>query len=588
MYRLPTLRERIKAIRCALGNEKPDIVLRNCRLINVLTVEIEDVDIAICGRLICRVGDCSDILDKAKKILDIGRKYVCPGLIDAHVHIESSMVTPSIFSKYAIMHGVTTVFADPHEIGNVLGIEGIREFMKESSKCPIKIFLTVPSCIPATKIKLETNPNILTVEDIEKLLKDDWSIALGEVMDIGSIINADPDILKEIELSYSMKMRVCGHAPKLRGRELCAYISSGPDSDHEITEVEEALEKLRRGMYIMIRYGTFSKDLEKIIDKIPKFAISRTMIVSDDINIIELREGYLDRAIRTAVKRGLDSVSIIRMCTLTPAEYYGLDWAIGCIAPGRLADILILRDLENFDIDTVISEGDIVYRDCKLVIEFPYHIYPPHFKTTVKIPDLDPEDLILKFEKKYTMCKLNVIEFTKDSIITKWRVDEFKIHDGYIELPETYYHIAVVERHGKSGNIGRGVCCGIDLKDYTIGLTISHDSHNLTVVGKDCRDMYIAVKELEKIGGGIVLVKDRQVVEEVPLPIAGLMSDSEECVDRMIRLLSKISEDVYLGLRHIAPLMFASLVVIPDIRITDKGLVDVRNMRIISPIVELY
>ncbi len=588
MYRLPSLRDRIRAIKCALGYERPDIVLRNCKLTNVFTGEIEDVDIAVCGRLISRVGECSDLVSKAKKVIDLDGKYVCPGLIDAHVHIESSMVTPSIFSKYALVHGVTTVFADPHEIGNVLGFEGIREFMKECYKCPIKTFLTVPSCIPATKLKLETNPNVLTIEDIEKLLNEEESIALGEVMDVGSVLNIDLDILKEIELAYTTRYRVCGHAPKLRGKELCAYISSGPDSDHEITDPDEAMEKVRRGMYIMIRYGTFSKDLENIIEKLPKNALCRTMIVSDDINIVELRHRYLDKAITLAIRKGVDVVDAVRMCTLVPAQYYGLDWALGCIAPGRLADIVILEDLYNFKIKKIICEGDIVYSNGELMLEFPHHIYPPHFKRTVKIPKISPEDLVLRFKRKFRECKISVIEFIKGSVLTKWRIEKFSIEDGKLVLPEGYYYITVIERHGKSGSIGRGICTGINLRDFSIGITISHDSHNLTVVGRDEKDMYAVVSEIERIGGGLVIAKNGQIIEEVPLEIAGLMSSDENVITRLERLLRTISSEVLDGLIEIAPLMFASLVVIPEIRITDRGLVDVSNMKIIDPVVEIY
>ncbi len=584
MLRIPTIRERIRAIKCALGEERPSLVLKDVNLVNVLTCEIEDhVDIVIKDRLIAYVGDYSKMYNKSPKIIDCKGLLLAPGLVDAHVHIESSMVTPSIFSKYAIMHGVTTVFIDPHEIGNVLGVDGIREFMKECVKCPLKMYLTVPSCIPATKLKLETNPNKLIPEDIEKLLRDDWSIALGEVMDVLSILDGDHDILREIITAQKMRFRVCGHAPSLRGDKLCAYIAAGPDSDHEITSIDEAIEKARRGLYIMIRYGTFSRDLPKIITNIPKNVLRRTMIVSDDINIIELKERYLDEALRLAVKAGIDIPEAVSLCTLNPATYYGIDWLIGCVAPGRLADLILLdKDLK---IVKVFCEGEIVYSEGSLFIDFPRHIYPPYFRNTVRIPPLDPADLKPPCPKDNCRCVVNVIEFIEGTILTRKKIMNIDVENCEWVLPEDVYYIAVIERHGRSGNIGKGFCTGVNINDYSIGMTISHDSHNLTVVGRNVRDMYKVVKELEIMGGGIVMVRNSEVIAKVKLDIGGLMSDDEDVINDLERLLSNIDSDIRRGLYKIAPLMFASLVVVPEIRITDLGLVDVESGKIIDPVI---
>jgi len=583
MLRIPTIRERVRAIKCALGEERPSIVLRNARLVNVLTCEIEEADVVIKDRLIAYVGDYSKMYSKCPKIVDCRGLLLAPGLIDAHVHIESSMVTPSIFSKYAIMHGVTTVFVDPHEIGNVLGVDGIREFMKECVKSPLKIYLTVPSCIPATKLKLETNPNKLIPEDVENLLKDDWSMALGEVMDVLSVLDGDHDILKEIIVSEKMRFRVCGHAPSLRGDKLCAYISAGPDSDHEITSPEEAVEKARRGLYIMIRYGTFSRDLPKIISNIPRNVLRRAMIVSDDINIIELKERYLDEAVRIIVRSGVDLAEAFSLCTLNPATYYGVDWLIGSVAPGRLADIILLD--QDLKVVKVFCEGELVYSDYSLFIDFPRHIYPPYFRSTVKIPPLESSDLKPSCPKNRCRCMINVIEFIEGTILTRKKVVNVQVENGEWILPEDVYYIAVIERHGRSGSIGKGFCTGVDIGEYSIGMTISHDSHNLTVVGKNVKDMYVAVRELERIGGGIVLVKNSQVVASVKLDIAGLMSDDEDVIYEIERLLNYVDRDVRRGLYKIAPLMFASLVVVPEIRITDLGLIDVERGRIIDPVI---
>jgi len=586
MLRLPTIRERVRAIKCALGEERPSIVLRNVSLVNVLTDEVErGIDVIIKDRLIALVGECSKICSKSPKVLDCRGLLLAPGLVDAHVHVESSMVTPSIFSKYALIHGVTTVFVDPHEIGNVLGVDGIREFMKECVKCPLKMFLTVPSCIPATKLKLETNPSRVVPEDVERLLRDEWSMALGEVMDVLSLLDGDHDLMVEILTAERMRFRVCGHAPALRGDKLCAYVAAGPDSDHEITSLDEAIEKARRGLYIMLRYGTFSKDLPKIISKIPRNTLKRAMIVSDDINILELRERYLDEAVRLAVKSGLELAQALSLCTLVPATYYGLDWLIGCVAPGRLADLVLLDN--DLKVVKVFCEGELVYNEGDLLIDFPRHIYPPYFRSTVKIPHVAASDLKPSAPRRNCRCLVNVIEFIPGTILTRRHVREVEVRDGEWALPEDMYYIAVVERHGRSGSVGRGFCTGVSIGHGAIGMTISHDSHNLTVMGKNVEDMYIAMRELEKIGGGIVLVRNRIVTGSVRLSIAGLMSDDESCIDELTSLLSNVDPNVRDALHRIAPLMFASLVVVPEIRITDMGLVDVYEGKIVDPVVEV-
>ena len=355
---VPTVRERALAIKCALGEVKADLVLKNVNLVNVITEEIEkDVDIVIKGRLIVHIGDSSKFVSSNTKVIDTHGLYAAPGLIDAHVHIESSMLVPNKFAKYALMHGVTTVFADPHEIGNVLGKDGIREFIRDCIKLPLKVFITLPSCIPACRLGLETYPNYLSWRDVSELLDEINVIALGEVMDVLSIFDANVDHLLEIEETYLRLLRVCGHAPSLRGDKLSAYLTAGPDSDHEVTDPEEAIEKIRRGMYVMVRLGTFSHDLPRVLPALDRKHLSRVMIVSDDINVLDLeRRGYLDRAIREAIRCGLDPVVAIKLCTLNPAQYYGLDWLIGIICPGRLADIVLVDSLEDFRIRKVIAE----------------------------------------------------------------------------------------------------------------------------------------------------------------------------------------------------------------------------------------
>ena len=590
----PSINEKIHAINTALGFEKADLVIKNVNLVNVITEEIEEnIDIAIKGRLIARIGKCDDLIGLNTQVIDGKDMYILPGFVDAHLHIESSFLTPLKFSKAVIPHGTTCVFIDPHEIGNVLGIEGIKEFVNECLKCPIKIFITIPSCIPATKFGFETCPNKLTPEDINILLNLENVIALGEVMDNFSILNADIEHLKSIQYTYSKFLRVCGHAPKLSGNQLQAYLIAGPDSDHENTDLNEVLEKLKRGMYVMIRYGTFSQDMPRIIKELPRKYLDSgyLMFVSDDLNIHELlKRGHMNFIVREAIRYGIDPIKAIKMCTLIPCRYYNLDWLIGSINPGKIADLIIIKKIENVDIQKVIINGKVVYSDGKLLIELPRHEYPKYFYYTVrylKFPK--PEDLKIKVNIELGFAKVNVIGIVPGSIITKHEIEELEVRNYEVIPSKNIAKIIVIERHGKSGTYSIGFIKGFPIKEGAIATSISHDSHNVTAVGYSEEDICIALKRLEEIGGGLVFVKDKEVKSEIKLSVAGLMSDKEPeevCkeIEEFLKTWSKFGgiEDI----KALAPLFLMSLVVIPEIRITDKGLVNVIEGKFIDVIVE--
>jgi len=593
--RFPSVRERIEAIKASLGEVKPDLILEKVKLVNVYTCEIEDnIDIAVKGRLIVRVGDCSDLKSRFPdvKTLRCDGMYAIPGLIDAHVHIESSMLVPRRFAEVALRCGVTAVFYDCHEVGNVLGVEGIREFAIECSKLPLYAFLTVPSCIPACKLGLETVPNVLSYLDLDLLKKRCPDVvALGEVMDYMSILNCDIELLRSIQSYYESRLRVNAHAAGLRGKLLQAYICAGPDSDHEVTDPEEALEKLRRGLYVMIRLGTYAQDLYKILPVLlsERKSLDRIMIVSDDVSVIDLVEhGYLDRAIREAVKLGLDPILAVKLCTLNPAMYYGLDWLIGGIAPGRVANIVLVDSLERFNVRIVICDGAIVVKDGQLLINIPEHRYPSSFYYTVKIPVKSPEDLELRAPVREGVATVNVIKFESGSTLTRLFKVKLEVKEYKLQLPEEYLYISVIERHGRSGMFTVGVATGVPLRDGAIAMSICHDSHNIVVVGRSCRDMYVAVKTLERAGGGICITCNGLVTALVELPVAGLMSEEEpiKVAEKLRQLLDAWSKLGGTGkITDLAPLALTSLVVIPEVRLTDRGLVDVREGKFI-PVIE--
>ena len=595
--RFPTLRERLEAVKASLGEIKPDLVLANVNLVNVYSGEIEHgVDVAIKGRLIVRVGDCSDLKSKFPdvRIVECHGLYAAPGLIDAHVHIESSMLVPRRFAELALAHGVTAVFYDCHEIGNVLGVEGIREFSQECSKLPLYAFLTVPSCVPACKLGLETTPNVLSFRELEYLKESCPDVAaLGEVMDYISVLSGDLDILRSISEYYKDRLRINAHAAGLAGPQLQAYIAAGPDSDHEVTDPEEALEKIRRGLYLMIRLGTYSQDLYRVLPELlrrEEDVLDRVMIVSDDVNALDLCEqGYLDRAVRETMKLGVDLPTAVKLCTLNPVVYYGLDWLIGGIAPGRAANMLLVEDSYRFKVRTVICDGLVVFKDGKLLISLPEHRYPATFYHTVKVSVRRPEDLSVKTPIESGEVTLNVIRFETGSVVTRLIKVKAEVRERRLVLPEGLLYICVVERHGVSGTHFTGVATGVPLERGALAMTICHDSHNMVVVGSSEEDMYIAIKELERCGGGLCIVNNREVKATVSLPVAGLMS--EEKPERLCNKLRKLlCEWRRLGgsgkLQDLAPLMLTSLVVIPEVRLTDRGLVRVKDCKFI-PLMEV-
>ena len=568
---MTSLEERI---RIASGEGKADLLIRNGRVINVFSGEIEKKDVAIFDGVVVGFGDY-----EAKKTIDVNGDFLCPGLIDGHVHIESSMVIIPEFLRAVLPHGTTTVVIDPHEIANVLGIEGIR-FMAESAKgIPLNVFLMLPSCVPATP--METSGANLKTDDLKPLLKEPWAIGLAEMMNFPGVIYRDPEVLKKIEMAKGK--RIDGHAPALSGKRLYAYLSAGIRSDHECTSLKEAKEKLKNGMWIMVREGTTARNLKDLLPLVTPKNSRRFFFVTDDRHPKELlEEGHINSMVKQATQRGLDPILAIQMATLNPAEYFRLD-DLGAIAPGYRADIITFDHLGRFRIKKVFKDGGLVAEEGKMIPPFVRENRSPSTikRRKLRIKPLRKDGFLLRSNQSLA----KVIQLIPDQIITKKVIKRVVLRDGiaYPDIKEDILKIAVVERHCATGNVGIGFVRGFGLKRGAIGSTVAHDSHNLVIVGTNDQDMLKVVETIRKMGGGLAVVSEEKVLASLPLPIAGLMADLS-VVEVDHRLKSLLNAAKGLGCNIPDPFMtisFLSLPVIPELKLTDKGLVDVNQFKIV-------
>ncbi len=559
-------------IEASLGDKEIDLLIKNGKVINVFSGEIEKKDVAIYKGIIVGFGDY-----RARKILDIKGEFLCPGLIDGHVHIESSMLTIPRFAQAVIPHGTTTVVIDPHEIANVMGIDGIKFMVESSKRIPLNVFIMLPSCVPATN--LETSGAKLDAKDLKPLFKEDRIIGLAEMMNFPGVINRDPEVLKKIEMAN--RKIIDGHAPGLSGKNLYAYLMANIRSDHECTKPEEALEKLRNGMWIMIREGSTAKNLKDLLPIVNTKNSRRFLFVTDDRHPKELVEdGHIDSLIKISISSGLDPILAIQMATINPSQYFGLN-NLGAIAPGYRADLISLEDLKKFKIKKVFKDGSLVFNNGRTLISYDKKLKLSIKTKSVRIKPLSDESFIIKSDKAYA----KVIKIIPDQIVTEKVVKRVILKDGiaYPDIKEDILKIAVIERHRATGNIGVGFVQGFGLKKGAIGSSISHDSHNIIIVGTNDIDMLKAAEAISEMGGGLVAVSDKKVLESLALPIAGLMTDiSVAEVQKRLSAIGKVVKS--LGCKLSDPFMtlsFLSLPVIPELKITDKGLVDVNSFKIV-------
>ena len=560
----------------AKGGRPADFLLRGARVVNVFTGEVYPANVAIAGEWIAGVGE---EYTEGREILDLEGLFLVPGLINGHLHLESSLLSPAEYARLALPRGTTTVVLDPHEIANVLGVPGIRALMAASRDLPLDFFFMVPSCVPATH--LETSGAEISARDIEKLLSEPRILGLGEMMNFPGVLQMDSEVAKKVQAARTVRKPVDGHAPLLSGKNLNAYIASGIESDHESTRRKEALEKLRLGMWLMIREGSAAKNLLDLLPAITSRNARRCLFVLDDLEPADLpKKGEVDHLLRESVKHGLDPIEAIQMATLNPAERFGLKDR-GAIAPGRLADIIALAGLRDFHPRLVLKNGKVAAREGKA---YPFLAGNWDEKTlrTVKIKPLNESsfDLSLRGERAWA------IGLISDQILTrKLDVSVAKDSRGLVRSDPgaDILKIAVVERHRASGRIGLGFVKGLGLKRGAIATSVAHDSHNIIVAGTTDPDMRAAVQEIEKMQGGFVVIEGGKVLADLPLSVGGLISlqPAETVAAELEKVIQAAREIGVIPQNPFLTLSFLALPVIPELRITDRGLVDVSKFQII-------
>jgi adenine deaminase len=563
-----------KLISVARGDYPADLLIKNAKIVNTFVGIIEEGNVAIYSDRIAGIGNYI----KAKEMVDIKGAYLAPGLIDGHTHIESSMLHPSTYASAIVPKGTLAVITDLHEIANVAGVRGIKFVMDWAKKLPLDMFFMAPSCVPATH--METSGAEITSDDISRIMKFPNVIGLGEMMNFPGVINSDRQVLSKITAARGKV--VDGHAPGVGNKHLNAYIAAGIYSDHESTSAEEGREKLRRGMYLMIREGSSEKNLETLLPLVNDKTYRRCFFVVDDRSCSDLlREGDLDAVVRKAISHGLEPVRAIQMATINTAEYFRL-YNRGGIAPGYLANLITFSDLSQLNIDMVFFHGRLVARKGKYLGQ----ILKPsaaELTDTVRFRPFDVEALKLTAGSG---SSLPVIEIIPGQILTKKRIESIKTKNGKVvpDPDEDILKLVVVERHKATGRIGKCLVKGFGLKMGALASSIAHDSHNIVAVGTNDIDILTAIREIEKLKGGLVVCVDGKLAAALPLPVAGLLS--AEPLETVVKKFENV-EKAASGLGTVPPAVFAllsfiALPVIPELRLTDMGLVDVTEFKLIG------
>lgn len=565
---MATLRETKEQINAALGLEKADVVVKNAMVLNVFTEQFEKKDIAIKNGTIVGLDTYEGMTQ-----IDAEGKTVVPGFIDGHVHLESSVVSPKQFCRAVVPHGTTTVVADPHEITNVLGKTGFQYMLEAAKGLPLDIRFMVPSCVPATPF--DEAGAVITAQEVEELMTQPGVLGLAEMMNFPGVLGGDTEVLKKIDSAQNNQKIVDGHAPTLSGKALNAYITSGVRSDHECTTAEEAIEKIRLGQWLMVREGTASKNLEALLPLFEKPYCDRCMLVTDDKHPGELAtEGHIDYDIRKAISLGANPINAYKMASFNAARYFGLT-NVGAVAPGYAADFVILDDVNTVKIHAVYKNGKRVDDsiDSLLSAVAEENPYATAVKDTVHIQKITADSFRLKKERE------KVIGLVPGEILT---TDE-----GYASAVDTDRDIcklSVIERHHNTGHVGVAFVKGYGLKAGAVATSIAHDSHNIIVVGTNDEDMAYAVSKIKELQGGMVVVRDGQTVAELALPIAGLMCELEanECEYRLAQVKqAAYALGVHTDIDPFMTLSFSSLAVIPTLRLTTLGVVDVTRFELL-------
>ena len=543
-------------------------VIKNANIVNVFTGEIQHGDVAMRDGIILGIGTYS-----GREEYDAEGRYLCPGLIDSHVHIESSMAHPSRFASLILQQGTTAIIADPHEIANVCGTDGIQYMLDQTEWLPLSVFMMLPSCVPCTAF--ETSGAKLTAKDMEQFLEHPRVLGLGEVMDYVAAVSGEGEMLDKLELCHGRP--IDGHAPLLTGDLLNAYCVAGPRTDHECSSYEEVLEKLRKGMRIHLRLGSACRGIETIFRQIADNGLPtrRMQFCTDDKHLENIRdEGHINYILRRAVANGIDPIQAVQMATINAAETYGLI-GYGAVAPGYRADLVLFDNLKDFRPQLVVTDGQIFRPEADLPVKPDPKIY-----NSVHLAPRKPDVLRLPVEGP-----MPIIQTVDGELLTRLVWEEVPTRDGAFCAGGGLVKLAVLERHHASSRVGLGILRGLPLQAGAMATTVGHDSHNLIVAGDNDADMLIAIDALEECGGGYVVVSEGRVLAKLALPVAGLMSDAplDEILRHQQALLHAAAQ---LGISNTSDpfitLSFVALPVIPDVRLTDMGMFDVTNMQFIN------
>ncbi|MFQ5509537.1 MAG: adenine deaminase [Leptospirillia bacterium] len=564
-----------RLIRVARGEEPADLLVTGGELVNVISGEVYPANVAICDGRVAGIGP---EYTEGREVINASGRFVLPGLIDAHMHLESSLLTPAQFARAVLPHGTTAVVVDPHELANVMGMDGVRYILEASDGLPLDLFAMASSCVPATH--METAGAAFGSAEIGELLGWDRVIGVAEMMNVPAVLSGEKEALNVLANARARRVPVDGHAPGLSGMDLVAYAAAGVRSDHECTTPEEAAEKLRLGMWLMIREGSAARNMEALLPVVTDANHRRCLLVSDDTHAHDLvRRGHMNHALREAVRLGLDPVRAVQMVTINAAEAMGLGER-GALVPGYRADLVLVDDLTAFKVSTVVKDGKLAVQGGDLIAALPVKASPAMYDT-VRTGDITVDHFRIPFNAH---DEAHVIGLTRSQLVTEDRLLPLKVVDGHAvsDPARDILKVAVIERHKATGNVGLGFVQGLGLNAGAIASSVSHDSHNLIVVGTNDADMLSCVDQLRQMGGGFVAMLDGKVKGVLPLPIAGLLSDAplEEVVEQGAKMREVAAR---LGIHLPAPfisLSFLALPVIPELKITDHGLVNVTRFQL--------
>jgi adenine deaminase len=567
-----------KRIQIARGAIPADLVLHNVQLVNVCSGECYPADVAVAHGRVVGVGAPGEGY-RGHEERDLEGRWLAPGLIDGHMHIESTMLVLSEFARIVTPRGVTVVVLDPHEFANVMGVAGIRYVLESGHDLPLTAYVTLSSCVPASSY--ESPYRVLMAEDLLPLLEDEHVLGLAEMMNTPGVLEGDEQVLAKIVATQCRGLVVDGHAPGLTGRDLCAYVTAGVMSDHECTTIEEARQRIRLGMWLMIREGSAARNMDTLLPLVKELHPPRVFFVTDDRDPQDLMtRGHIDSMVRRAIELGLDPVEAVRLASYNTAQYFRL-YDRGAIAPNFVADLVVLDDLKMFKVESVYKEGKLVAQDGRLLVDAPTVTFTG-VTGTVHIGNIDENDLRIPGKPGL----IEVIGIEPGQITTRHLQEEASVRDGEIvaDPDRDLLKLVVIERHHATGNVGLGIVKGFGLRKGALASSVAHDAHNLVIAGVNDNDILQAARVLEEMGGGFACVVDGEVRGKVPLPYGGLVSPlpATELVQQL-HALEMTAAELGCTLEHpCMTLSFLSLSVIPSLKLTDQGLIDVESFRLVS------